>query len=322
MASGIHPMLGAVARRLGEFVLTMFATSIVIFGSLYLVPGSPVAYLARGRDTDASVIARIKSQYHLNDPFYQRYWDWLTGLFRGDLGRSLVSNETTWNLLRPRLEPTLALVILATLETAVVGVILGCAAGLGRRGTDRVITVTATIGVGVPSFAAAALLISVFAVNLGWFPATGAGSGFTDILWHVFLPSVALAISGLAYVTRLTRSSVREERSREYVETATAQGMPRSSIIRRHILRNSAPSILTAIGVSFVGLMASEVVVESAFGINGIGSFLVQEVEAKDFAVVQVIVLLYVAVFMLVNTVVDLLAMAVDPRLGKQLASV
>lgn len=317
-----HPVLGTLTRRLSEFVLTMLATSVIIFGSLYTVPGTPVAYLARSRDTDPTVIARITAEYHLNQPFYERYWTWLTGLLHGDLGRSLVSNETTWHLLRPRLEPTLLLVLLATVETAVFGILLGCVAGLGRRAADRTVTVLATIGVGIPSFAAAAVLISVFSVNLGWFPVSGSGTGFAGTLDHVFLPSVALAVSGLAYITRLTRSSVRQERSREYVETATAQGMPKSRIVRRHILRNAGPSMLTAIGVSFVGLMASEVVVESAFGINGVGSFLVQEVEAKDFAVVQVLVLLYVAAFMLVNMLVDLASMTIDPRIGRKLATV
>jgi peptide/nickel transport system permease protein len=302
---------------MAELVVTLLVTSFVIFSSLYLVPGSPLSYLAQGRNTDSTVIARITAEYHLNEPFLQRYWDWLTGLVHGDLGRSLVSKETTWNLLAPRIAPTLLLVALAALEVTIIGVILGTVAALRGKATDAGITVLATIGVGIPSFAAAAVLISVFAVTLGWFPVTGSGSGFIDQLDHAFLPSVALAISGLAYVTRLSRASVREEKSREYVETAAARGLPTSLTVRRHILRNATPSIVTAVGVTFVGLMASEVVVESAFGINGVGSLLLQSVGAKDFAIVQVIVLLYVAVFMIVNTTVDMLAMAVDPRIAR-----
>ena len=307
-----------VLRRVLELLATLLMTSFVMFAALYVVPGSPIAYLTRGRATDAQTIERIKVQYDLNEPFFPRYWHWLTGLFQGHLGTSLVSNEPTWTLLQSRMTTTAMLVLLATVETVVVGVLLGVVAALSRRAIDATITIGSTIGMGIPGFAAAAALISVFAVSLGWFPLVGSGSGFFGHLDHVVLPSVALAISSVAYMTRLTRSAVREERSKEYVDTANARGLPPAQIVRRHVLRNALPSILTAGGVSFVGLMASEVVVESAFGLNGMGSLLVQSVEAKDFAVVQVLVLMYVAVFMVVNTLIDVVAMKVDPRLARE----
>jgi peptide/nickel transport system permease protein len=310
-------MVTAAARRLAELFVTLLVTSFVIFSSLYVVPGSPIAYLARGRNTDAQVIAQIKSEYDLNQPFFPRYWHWLSSLLHGHLGRSLVSNETIWNVLSPRLGPTFILVAMAAIETIVVGLLMGVLAGLRGRSVDSVITALATVGVGIPTFVAAAGLISVFAVGLGWFPVFGPGTGFTGHLDHLFLPSVALAISSLAYMARLSRAAVRDERTREYVETSQARGLPASVTVRRHILRNATPSILTASGVTIVGLMASEVVVESAFGINGMGSLLVQSVGAKDFAVVQIIILIYVAVFVVVNTIADLVSMAVDPRLAK-----
>jgi peptide/nickel transport system permease protein len=309
-------MLAVVARRLVELILTLLVTSLVVFASLYLVPGSPIAYLTSGRAADAATIARINAEYDLNQPFLPRYWHWLTGLFHGDLGRSLVSNETTWQLLQPRLETTLLLVALATVETVLIGIGLGVFAALSNKGVDTAVTVGSSTGVGIPGFVAAAVLLSVFSVKLGWFPVFGNGNGFFGHLDHVFLPSIALAIASTAYMARLTRSAVREERTKEYVDMANARGLSPGQTVRRHILRNATPSILTAAGVTFVGLMASEVVVESAFGLNGMGSLLVQSVGAKDFAVVQVLVLVYVAVFMIVNTGVDLVAMRVDPRLA------
>jgi peptide/nickel transport system permease protein len=314
-------MLVAVVKRLIEMVVTLLVTSLVVFSSLYLVPGSPIAYLTRGRATDAATIARVTAQYHLNEPFIPRYWTFLSGLFRGDLGQSLVYNEPTWQLIEPRLVVTLLLIALATLETVAIGVTLGAVAALTNKLSDMAIVIGATIGVGIPSFAASAVLLSVFAVNLGWFPVAGNGSGFAGNLDHVVLGSVALAISSTAYMVRLTRSAVREERSKEYVDTADARGLPSRQTVRRHILRNAAPSLLTAGGVTFIGLMASEVVVESAFGINGTGSLLVSSVGAKDFSVVQVLVLMYVAAFMIVNTVIDLVALRVDPRLAVEMAS-
>ena len=207
------------------------------------------------------------------------------------------------------------LVIVAALETCVLGAIIGLVSALRGGALDALLTTLTTVGVGIPSFAAAAILIEVFGVSLGWFPVAGAGSGFGGHLQHVILPATALAVSSLAYMARLTRSSVRQERQREYVETAEASGLTMRQTVRRHILRNSAPSMLTAAGVSFVGLVASEVVVENAFGVNGLGSLLVQAVGAKDFAVVQILILLYVACFMVVNTITDLLALRLDPRL-------
>lgn len=303
------------ARRIAELVLTLLATSLVVFGALYLVPGGPLAYLVHGQLVTPGMIARVTAEYHLNEPFIPRYWHWLVGLFNGDFGTSLLYHESAWSLIHPRLAVTGLLVLVATAETVMIGAIVGLVSALRGGALDSGLTVLTTVGVGVPSFAAASVLIYVFGVTLGWLPVAGAGDGFGGHLQHVILPATALAISSIAYMARLTRATVRQERRREYVETAAASGLTTSQTVRGHILRNSAPSMLTAAGVSFVGLMASEVVVESAFGVNGVGSLLVQAVGAKDFAVVQILVLMYVTVFMVVNTATDLLALRLDPRL-------
>lgn len=308
-----------VLKRLVEMLLTLWVTSLVVFSALYAVPGSPLAYLIKGRAADATTIRQITAEYHLDQPFLVRYWLFLSGLVKGDLGTSLVSHEGTWQLVAPRLGMTLLIVALALVETVVIGLLFGITAALVGRAADTVITVGSTVGVGIPAFAAAAALISLLAVNVGWFPVSGNGDGFLGQLWHATLPSIALAIGASAYMIRLTRASVRDESSREYVDTAKAQGLPWSDTVRKHILRNSVPSILTAGSVTFVGLLASEVVVESAFGINGIGTLLVSSVQAKDLAVVQV--LMYVAAFMIVNMVTDLLALRVDPRLAIEMAT-
>jgi peptide/nickel transport system permease protein len=308
-------LLVAIARRLSGLVATLFVTSVIVFGSLYLVPGSPISYLT-GRTISNVTVAQVTAEYHLNQPFPQRYWEWLIALLHGNFGTSLVYQQSTWQLLAPRLGSTLLLVLLSALEIVGVGTVLGIVSARRGKVVDAAITVITTIGIGVPTFAAAVVLIFVFGVTLRWFPVAGVGTGFWGTLDHVFLPSVALAISGVAYVGRLTRTAVRDEQSSEYVDTAIARGLTNSEVLRRHILRNAAPSILTAAGVSFVGVMASEVVVEGAFGVNGVGSLLISSVGLKDFAVVQFIVLLYVALFMVVNTAVDLIAMRIDPRIA------
>ena len=157
------------------------------------------------------------------------------------------------------------------------------------RRTGAAITVGTSVGLATPSFVAAIILTTIFAVNLGWFPVFGAGVGFTDRLWHMTLPAVALALTWLAYVAQITKTSVRDELDREHVDTARARGMPEREIVRKHVLRNAMIPITTVSGLTIAGLLAGTVVVETAFGIAGIGSFLVQSVSAKDFAVVQAI---------------------------------
>jgi len=154
----------------------------------------------------------------------------------------------------------------------------------------------------------------VFTLTLHWFPAIGAGSGFTDRLWHLTMPAVALALAGTAYVARLTRSATNEELGREHVDTARGRGVPEPLIIRRHVLRNALIPITTVAGLTVAGLIAGSVVVENAFALNGLGSYLVTSVEQKDFPVVQAIALLLVAAFVVVNTIVDALYGLIDPR--------
>lgn len=194
------------------------------------------------------------------------------------------------------------------------GVSLGLASALRRR-LGSAVTVATAIGMATPAFVAAIVLITVFAVELGWFPVFGPGEGFVDRLWHMTMPAVALAISWVAYVTQITKASAREELGRDHVETAKSRGIPWPLIVRRHVFRNALIPITTVAGLTVAGLIAGAVVVEQAFGLNGLGSFLVQAASQKDFAVVQAIALLLVATFVIANAVVDLANGILDPRL-------
>jgi peptide/nickel transport system permease protein len=163
---------------------------------------------------------------------------------------------------------------------------------------------------------AAIVLIWIFTLQLGWLPALGSGSGFAGQLRHLTMPAVALALSGIAYVARLTRAAANEELRREHVATARSRGIPERYVVQRHVLRNALVPITTAAGLTIAGLIAGTVVVETAFALNGLGSFLVQAVGQKDVPVVQAICLILVAAFIVVNTVVDLLYAVIDPRIG------
>lgn len=310
------PVLLFVLRRVLGLAVTLLVTSFLIFGALYIAPGSPLSYLVGGRTVSPQAIAQVKAEYHLDQPFLTRYLSWLADVLHGRFGVSLVYKESVWSLISPRLTGTLLLLGYASVLIVLAGVALGVIAGLSRRRTDSALTALATVGLATPSFVASTVLITVFAVALPVFPVFGAGSGLTDRLWHLTLPAVALALSGCAYVARVTRTAVRQEATREHVETARSRGLAEHLVIRRHVLRNALAPIATVSGLTIAGLIAGTAVVETAFGLDGIGSLLVQSVSQKDFAVVQAISLILVVGFVLVNTAMDLLYPLIDPRIS------
>ncbi|GAB3972965.1 ABC transporter permease [Actinoallomurus acanthiterrae] len=298
-------------RRLAGMAATLLVTSFLVFSSLYLAPGDPIAFLVRGRSPGPAQLAALRAEYHLNRPFPVRYFDWLAGVLHGDFGRSYLFNESVAAVIWSRLPATLLLIGVSTVLILGVGVGAGVIGAL-RRG--RLVVVLVTVGAAIPSFTAAIVLRSVFGVRLGWFPTVGNGSGALDRLHHVILPSVALAITFMALVTRVTRSTMLDELGREHVEVVRSRGLPEATVIRRHVLRNALGPIVTVSGLLVSGLLVSTTIVETAFGMSGIGSLLVQSVEKMDFPVVQAIVLLVVAAFVVVNTLVDLLYPLIDPR--------
>lgn len=309
-----------VARRMTMLVAALLASSFVVFAGLQLAPGSPLTTLSGGRTLPPEAVSALTARYHLEDPFLVQYWHWLTNVVRGDLGDSISLRESVATVIGDRIGVTFQLVLLAGLVVVVVGVGLGVLAGL-RRGAVDTGVVIATAGIAaVPSFVLAIVLLSVFSVDLGWFPSVGAGEGFADRLHHLVLPAVALAGAAMAVVARITRTSVREEAGREHVQTAISRGIPRRQVVRRHVLRNAAIPIATVAGVTVTSLIALAAVVETAFSIDGLGSTLVQAAQAKDFALVQGIALVLVIAFVVANTVVDVLYAVLDPRvtLGKE----
>ena len=310
--------IGLVGNRLVSLVVTLLVASVAIYGALYLAPGDPATLLAGGHATP-SLIASIARQEHLNQPFVVRYWDWLDGVLHGNLGESFLYRQPVASLIAGRVLNTVFLVVYAAILIIVGGVALGLLAALRRR-TGVAITVGTSVGLATPSFVAAIILITVFAVKLKWFPVFGAGTGFAGRLYHLTLPAIALALSWLAYTAQLTRAAVHEELGREHVETAHSRGIKERRVVWRHVFRNAMIPITTVSGLTVAGLIAGDVVVEQAFGIDGLGSFLVQSTLDKDFASVQAVALILVTAFVVINAIVDLWSLALDPRLRARAA--
>ncbi|HYZ82571.1 MAG TPA: ABC transporter permease [Solirubrobacteraceae bacterium] len=306
-----------VARRLGLLVLALVVSSFVVFVSLDLAPGDPLSTLTGGRTLPHSALVTLRHQYHLDDPLLTRYWHYITGvILHFDLGTSIQYREPVTTLISQRIGVTVDLVVYAAVLIVIVGVGLGLLAGLRRGAIDNAVVTVSTVLAAIPSFVAAIILISVFAVKLGWFPALGSGSGFGGTIKHLTLPAIALAASAVAIVVRVTRVTVRSELGQEHVQTAVSRGIPWPLVVRRHVLRNAAIPITTVLGITITSLFALSAVVEQAFNLNGIGAALVQAALNKDFGVVQGISLLLVGAFVIANAIVDLLYAVLDPRVA------
>ncbi|MBK0419499.1 ABC transporter permease [Leucobacter sp. CSA1] len=301
-------------RRLGALVIVLVVSSFVVFSGMYLAPGSPEQFLVQGRTVSPEVLAAIRQQYGLDDPFLVRYWNWIMGAVQGDFGRSLVTQQDVGALVASRVPTTLYLVLYSALLIAILGVGLGVLAATRSGVFEKLIVLGSNLGFAVPTFFAALILMAIFGVGLGWFPVSGSGQGFADRIWHLTLPALALSFPSIAVVARITRTSVREEQGSEHVIMAVARGLPKRFVLWRHTIRNSMLPVVTILGTHVAGLLAAAFVIEYAFTLDGIGSLLVNSVQKKDFAVVQAIALIMVLAFGLINLLVDLLYAVIDPR--------
>jgi len=301
-------------RPLGALLLVLLAASFIVFAGMYLAPGSPEQFLVQGRTVTPEVLAEIRTQYGLDDPFLLRYWNWLISTLQGDFGRSLVTQQDVSTLVASRLPTTLLLALYAAVLIAVLGIGLGVLAAVRPGAVEKIVVFGSNLGIAVPTFFTALILMFVFGSNLGWFPVSGSGSGFAGRLWHLTLPAIALSLPSIAVVARITRTAVRGEQKSEHVEMAIARGLPRRYVLWRHTIRNSMLPVSTVLGTHIAGLLASAFVIEYAFTLDGIGSLLVNSVQKKDFAVVQAIALIMVLAFGLINLIVDLLYSVIDPR--------
>ena len=305
----IRTLLG----RLGGLLLTLFLSSVVIFSALLLTPGDPIAALAGGAKPTPELIGQIRAEYHLDEPIWSRYLQWLGGVFTGDFGRSFVYKTDVLALVAPRFGVTFQLVLLTVAIILVFGVGSGILAATRGPAVDRAVAVATALGMALPTFVVAILLIWIFAKSLGWFPVFGEGSGGWDRLWHLILPAVSLSVMFIAYISRVTRSSLVAQLHSEHVETARVRGIPRGRIFRVHVFRNASPQILAISGTTIAGLFAASAIAEQAFGLGGIGSLLTEAAARKDLPVVQLVSLLLVAIFVVLNAVADLLGALIDP---------
>lgn len=297
-------------------IATLIIASFIIFAALHFSPGSSAAFILGGDQSAITPqqIAQVTAEYGLADPLLVRYGRWLAGVLQGDWGRSYTMRLDVWQLMAARLPTTLGLIALSSLISISIGVGVGALTSIARRRVATLITALTTVGFATPGFVAAMLLVAVFAVHLGWFPAMGSGEGVADILWHLVLPSLALGLTTSCIVARITRISMVDELHREHVQTAIIRGVPRHLVLCRHVLRNALIPIVTIAGLSIANKVAGTVIIEFAFALHGLGTLLLTAVQQKDVPVVQAASFVLISAYMLINLVVDLLYVIIDPR--------
>ncbi|KTR82795.1 ABC transporter permease [Leucobacter chromiiresistens] len=310
-------------RRIGGMLLTLVIASFIIFAAMYAAPGDPVTFLiGNPENLTPERIASVRAQYHLDEPLLAQYWHWASGVVTGDFGRSFQYHQPVSDILAARVPITLSLVAYASVLLAIGGIGLGVLAAV-RRGKpiDTAIVGGTTLAASVPSFVLGIALVALFAVQLGWFPVAGAGSGGADRVWALTLPALTLAIGALAIVSRVTRQSMIEQFSSEHVEAARATGLAERFVVRDHVLRGAWGPIITMVALVIASMIAGTVAVETVFGISGVGSLLVDAINTHDFPVVQSVLLFMVIAYMVVTTVVDLLLPVLDPRINRTAVS-
>jgi peptide/nickel transport system permease protein len=313
-----NTMTSYIIKRVLAALLVIFITSVFVFSIIHLLPGDPVI-LALGLETPIEDIERIREAKHLNDPLPQQYFTWISGIFRGDFGDSLIEFRPVSEMFRDRLPRTLAIGIPAFIIGVALGVLIGIISAI-KRGTflDQFLTLCTTIGIGTPQFWVGMLLMYIFAFKLGWFPSRNLvlpSENFLGYLKSAFLPILCSSIHMIGSVSRQTRSNMLEVISQDYIRTARANGIDERTIIIGHALKNALIPVVTIIGMNLRSIIAGSVLIENIFTITGIGTTMTSAINNRDYWVLQSCVLLisFIAVFS--NLIVDILYGYIDPRI-------
>ncbi|MCX5440976.1 ABC transporter permease [Streptomyces sp. NBC_00056] len=310
-------MMRYLVGRLPSLVLVLVASSVVAFALPRLAPGD-VAVSIAGTDATQPQIDAIRKQLGLNHALTTQYWDWISGLFHGDLGESYLLHRSVASLIGDRLESTLELAVVALVMVMVIGLVLGIAGGSRRgRWARAVLDMFSSLLIAIPSFLFALALILVFGVFQRWLPVSGEVGLFEDPwigIQYLLLPAFALALAPGAVVGRMLQTEMLKMRGEDFVDLALAKGVAPRRITRRHVLRNSVGSAVVGVGLQAGNLLAGAVVIEAVFSRNGLGQLAVASVETRDFTVLQVIILGVVLVAALCQILTEIVLAAIDPR--------
>jgi peptide/nickel transport system permease protein len=311
-------MFAYIVRRILATIPVMAVVAVFVFALLHLSPGDPAAIIA-GDTATAADIAGIRAKLGLDEPIYIQFGTWIWGLLHGDLGISIFTNLPVIKLVQQRLEPTAALTVSTLIISVAAAIPMGVLAAW-RAGSwiDRLVMVFAVFGFSVPVFVLAYLLIYVFAIWADLLPVQGYVSitqGFWPFLSHIILPSLALGMIYAALIARITRASMLDVLAQDYIRTAQAKGLGNQQVLIGHALKNAAVPIVTIIGIGVALLISGVVVTETVFAIPGLGRLTVDAILRRDYPIIQGVILIFSAAYVVVNLLVDLSYTLLDPRI-------
>ncbi|MGO4384349.1 ABC transporter permease [Specibacter sp. RAF43] len=313
-------MVMRILTNLARFAASFVAATVLVFLFMRAIPGDP-AQIALGVDATPELIAKTRAEFGTDQPLLVQYLDWVRGLPFGDFGTSYVTHRDISPLVADRVQVSLILVLLAMLVALIISIPLGTLAAVRhRKASGAVISAISQLGIAIPGFLAGILLVVVFAIGLGWFPANGwtpPGADFGRFLSRVALPVLALASVQGAILTRYVRSAVLEVMSEDYLRTARAKGLSPLAALLKHGLRNAAIPVLTVTSVQLAALIIGAVVIERVFVIPGLGSMLLDAVGNRDMLTVQSVVMVLVGITLVINLFVDVFYTVLDPRIRK-----
>ena len=311
-------MYAYIVHRVLATIPVMGVVGVAVFLLLHLTPGDPAAVIA-GDYARPEDIVRIRQQLGLDRPLHIQFFTWVASILSGDLGVSIFSDLPVAHLIGQRLEPTFALAAATLVFSVVLAIPMGVlAAWKAGTWTDRIIMIFAVLGFSVPVFVIAYALMWVFSLKLGWFPVQGYKSiadGFGPFLHSIALPTVALGVIYVALMARITRASMLETLQEDYIRTARAKGVDNRAVLIRHALRNASVPIVTIIGIGIALLIGGVVVTESVFNIPGLGRLTIDAVLRRDYPVIQGVILVFSAAYVIVNLLIDLSYTVLDPRI-------
>ena len=311
-------MLPEILRRLAATIPVMVVVAVAVFGLLHLTPGDPAVIIA-GDYATSDDIARIRAKLGLDKPFLTQMGIWFRQILRGDLGTSIFSGLPVTTLIGQRVEATALLTLYAMLISVLLGVPLGIVAAW-KRGSfvDRFVMIVAVSGFSMPVFWLGFLLVYLFAITAGWLPVQGyvpVSTSFWAAVRHLTLPAITLSVIYMALIARMTRASMLGVLAEDYSRTAFAKGLAPRPVLVRHALKNASLPIVTIIGIGFALLIGGAVVTESVFAIPGLGRLTVDAIIRRDYPVIQGVILIVSGVYVLINLVIDVLYVMLDPRI-------
>jgi peptide/nickel transport system permease protein len=313
-------MIALLPRRLAGLAITLVVVSLLIFAVMDMLPGDPASIML-GTSASPETLAALRHELGLDQPLLLRYGQWLAGVFSGDLGKSYTYGVPVAGLIVERLAVTLPLALIAIALSIAIAIPLGVLAASRRGGVfDVIASVFSQISIAVPAFWVALLLIILFSTTLGLMPA-GGFPGWSAGIWPsikaLLMPAVALALPQAGVLTRVTRSAVLDTMHEDFTRTARAKGLSESTVLWRHSVPNALVPILTILGLQFTFLVAGAVLVENVFNLPGLGRLAYQALSQRDIVVMQDVVLFFAALVIIMNFIVDLSYLAIDPRLRK-----